>query len=433
MIATVLLGCITMLELFLCFRLSVRITDGGNIDFTMLRRLLFLALCGLFLFLSIINKTRLYFNVIEWVVEDILIIFIFISTKGKHQSIKVSFAVLVNHILICMDYAVAFALVSHKAEYFTVDKILHGNIPEVYSIFLIFRIVVVFFFFVVDIDKKMPDLKRNRRLLILLDILSFVFLLFLRLQFIHGNKSVHISYTYIAVGFGVMWCLIFSIYELIENNRERERFMAFKNESLEQSYQHLYNEQRRLERTAHDFKNHINLLIYYLEDERYQEALTYSRKLGNPLEIITQKSWSGQKMLDTILNTKFIEAEKKGIKVNAKIKSITKVPMTDYDLCVIITNLFDNAIEACETVAKENKRISITVQSMNHVFLIKIVNSIGKKPVKYGNTFRTTKRDKKIHGIGIESVRAAVDRYHGTLMLECDSERFSAIVSVYQN
>lgn len=433
MIATMLLGIVTILELYLCSHLSTRYISGRDTDFNIFHICLLFALCSLFLFLSVMNKVSTYFSSVEWFVEDVLIIFIFVCMKIKHRSIKVLFAILVKHILICMDYAIAFALVSRKSDQFTVEGVLHGNIPEVYSIYLILRIVGIAFFFVIDIEKKLPDLKRNRRLLFLLDVLSFMFLLFLQIQFIHGNKSVHISYTYIAVGFCIMWGLVFSMYELIENNRERERFMTLKNESLEQSYQHLYNEQRRLERTAHDFKNHINLLICYLEDGEYQEALEYSKKLGNPLKIITQKSWSGHKMLDTILNTKFAEAEKKDIKVNAEIKAITKIPVADYDLCIIITNLFDNAIEACEYVSKENKKIRITVQSMNHVFIIKIENSIGRKPIKYGDSYRTTKENKRIHGIGLESVRAAVDKYHGTLVLEYDSRNFVAVVSVYQN
>ena len=214
------------------------------------------------------------------------------------------------------------------------------------------------------------------------------------------------------------------------NRREKEEKIYTKNKLMELNYQKLYEEQKRLEQTAHDFKNHINLMMRYLEEEKYEKAIEYGRKLENPLEVISQRSWSDNKILDTILNIKLLEARKKEIQIHTEIDNMVNLPLSDYDLCAILSNLLDNAIEACEYVEPKKREISVSIKSIGHLFIMKIVNSMEKKPIIRNDKFHTTKSDKDVHGIGLESVEASISKYQGTLLLEHTEDQFSAVVSV---
>ena len=97
-------------------------------------------------------------------------------------------------------------------------------------------------------------------------------------------------------------------------------------------------------------------MIKYLKEEKYDEAIEYGSKLSSPLEVISQRSWSGNKTVDTILNTKLLEAEQKSIEVHMEVDHMVKFPLADYDLCVVLSNLFDNAIEACEYTKKKKRK-----------------------------------------------------------------------------
>lgn len=283
-----------------------------------------------------------------------------------------------------------------------------------------------------QMKERFSDLRQTRRMLLVIDIISYLGVLLFQQLFMREINEVYVNSFYVTLAMGAVLCIMFYIYDSMISRREREQLINTTNKLLENNYQKLYNEQKRLEHTAHDFKNHINLLIRYLEEEKYSEAIEYGRKLISPLDMISQRSWSGNKIIDTILNTKLSEAGQKNIRVHMEIENMIKIPIMDYDVCVILSNLFDNAIEACEYVKKEKKEIFVSIKLTGIMFIIKFLNSMEKKPLKKNHKYYTTKRDKDTHGIGLESVRESVEKYGGTLLLEHTEDQFMAIVSIME-
>ncbi len=97
-------------------------------------------------------------------------------------------------------------------------------------------------------------------------------------------------------------------------------------------------------------------MIAYLELGKTEEMMKYLRDLDKDLSTIDQVIKTGNIMVDSILNTKISIAEKNNIKVTADAVVSDKVAISDIDLCVIIGNLLDNAIEASMTVENEEER-----------------------------------------------------------------------------
>ncbi|MEE0913765.1 MAG: GHKL domain-containing protein [Ruminococcus sp.] len=88
-------------------------------------------------------------------------------------------------------------------------------------------------------------------------------------------------------------------------------------------------------------------------------------------------------------------------------------------------NALDNAIEACRQVKKHNKVVKIKIQENANTVHICISNPVDK-PVKIvNNRISTTKADKINHGLGLYSINKSVEKYNGSVNIECDNNVFS--------
>lgn len=421
-------------NLFFCMYLAYVLLKEKEEPFTLnQRRLRFLA-CVFMVILNAVDLPILYYNNGIWIQTDLFLILFFKCSKDSHRFIRAEIAVLIKHLTIYMDYAVGFLLVSSGNTRYPMKIVLYGKRIEILCIFFIIRFVLLVAAIILKsrIEGRFSDLRQTRRGLLVVDVISYLGVLMFQQLFLREINQIFVNSFYVTLAMGIVLCMIFYFYDFMISQKERERLIDTTNKLLEKNYRKLYDEQKRLEHTAHDFKNHINLLTQYLEEEKYKEAVRYCRKLTSPLAVVIQRSWSGNKILDTILNTKLSEAEEKHIRVHMDIDDMSNLPLTDYDLCVILSNLFDNSIEACEYVEREKREILVSIKSTGVMFVIKFLNSMEKKPIERNHKYHTIKKDEESHGIGLESVRASVEKYQGTLLLDYTEDQFSAVVSIVE-
>lgn len=432
MIKILLLIGIEALNLFLCIYLAYGLPGEKEEGLTGKQKVLLLLACAAVIALNVVNLRYLYFNNLMWIQTDLFLLMLFKCIKGRHHFIRGGIAILVKHLTIYMDYAIGFLLIGSGNERYSMRAVLYNERLDVTCIFLSARVILLIAAIILlsQIEYRFTDFRQTRMVLMCVDIIGYIGVLLFQQLFLREINQIYVNSFYVTLVMGIILCIAFFAYNSIISRREREQLIYTTSKLMERNYQKLYDEQKRLEHTAHDFKNHINLLIKYLEEEKYQAAIDYGKKLTSPLEVVSRRSWSGNKILDTILNTKLSEAEQKRIQVHMEIDNMTKLPLTDYDLCVVLSNLFDNAIEACEYVEKQRKEISVSIKSTGYLFIIKIVNSMEKKPIKRNHQYYTTKSDKDVHGIGLESVRASIEKYQGTLLLKHTENEFTAVVSI---
>lgn len=428
-----LLVGIETLQMFLCIFLPVKLTGGMEEKTADWKKVLSLAICIWVIQSNVKNRRNLYYNGGIWIMVDICALLVFLLIKTKKALVCTGMAILINHVLIYIDYVVGFLFVSYGSENYTETEVVHGKYPGIKVIHLLVRVILAVGVAVGTSKRKvrLEDLRYSRMIFLILDSFSYALLIFFQVQFLEGTVNVQLNYALIVFAMAAVFCAILIVYMKYVNQKEQKRQMELRNDLLEDNYRQLYAEQIQLERTAHDFKNHVNVLENYLEEESYSEALEYVRTLKAPLETIYQRNWSGCRMLDTILNNKFAEADRQGIRLYPEIEVTGDISLSEYDLCVVLSNLLDNAIEACRYVEKGEKELCVSVKTMNQFFLVKIVNSIGKEPKQENGVYVTTKKDPQKHGIGLESVRASLEKYRGTLALEYTEREFTAVVSVW--
>ena len=132
--------------------------------------------------------------------------------------------------------------------------------------------------------------------------------------------------------------------------------------------------------------------------------------------------WTGNKLIDLILNCKRLEAKENGLVVNIQADTLKNVAIPDSDLCVIFSNLLDNAIENCGG----NQTIEITVKQRNHLLIFIIRNPI--KRIQNTDELKTWKDNKSLHGIGLESVKLSVERNQGNFEYGSQEGIFESLV-----
>lgn len=167
---------------------------------------------------------------------------------------------------------------------------------------------------------------------------------------------------------------------------------------------------------AHDAKKH---LVAIQELNNNPEIDKYIVQMTNRLKAHSNTCHSGNHTLDILINKYDTECKIKNIDFSFDTKLANLNTVDDYDLVSIISNLLDNAIEAASNSSA--KFITLETNKVNTYDSLIITNSCDTAPDSINNELRTTKKNKRIHGIGIKSVLKTLKKYDGDLEWEYNS------------
>ena len=195
--------------------------------------------------------------------------------------------------------------------------------------------------------------------------------------------------------------------------RKNTKVTEYQNTLMEQHYVEVENMYRKMRGWRHDYHNHMQVLAAYLESGQVEKAREFLDEINDNLVKVDTVLKTGNTMVDAILNSKISLMRAKDIAVDATARVPGELPMADVDLCVIIGNLLDNSMEACESLPMEQRfvRIYISVKE-THLYMV-FTNSAGKKQAKVGKIFASTKGSG--HGFGLTRVDELVEKYGGYL------------------
>lgn len=206
--------------------------------------------------------------------------------------------------------------------------------------------------------------------------------------------------------------------------KERQRL-------LEQDYKRIVALSREKSRLLHDIKNHLLIIEGLLKYGLSEKALVYIQELRN--SELESKPWmqSDNVIVNALMNEKINLAKSKGIKVQLRTSDLKDSFINDRDWCVILGNLLDNAIEACEKV-EGKKEIIVKIDDVAYGTIINIRNSYcGDVPDMEGEV-PTAKADKEEHGIGNQNVRLAAKKYGAIILYKKEKEMFGVTLVLYR-
>ena len=203
-----------------------------------------------------------------------------------------------------------------------------------------------------------------------------------------------------------------------------KRIAAYQRELIETHYAEVENMYRQIRGWRHDFRNHIQTMKAYAAAEDWQAVRHYLDELDGDLAAVDPVIKTGNPMADAILNSKISLARSKDIPVTADAHIPVALKLSEIDLCCIIGNLFDNAIEASLRLPPEKRLIRVYLDMKNTQLYLSFTNfNAGKKLRRAGGLFPTTKGEG--HGFGLLRTDAIVKRLGGYLSRNSEDGAFT--------
>jgi sensor histidine kinase regulating citrate/malate metabolism len=206
---------------------------------------------------------------------------------------------------------------------------------------------------------------------------------------------------------------------------------TYQHELIETHYREVDNMYRQIRGWRHDYRNHIQTMKAYAASGDLDAIKKYLDLLDEDLTTVDTVVKTGNPMTDAILNSKISLAKSKGIEVVADAHIPVKLKSSEIDLCCIIGNLFDNAIEATEALPEDKRVIRVYMDMKNTQLYISFTNfTAGKKLKKTNGLFRSTKGDG--HGFGLVRIDAIVKRLDGYISRNSEDGAFTTEILLPQ-
>ncbi|MDY5575947.1 MAG: GHKL domain-containing protein [Lachnospiraceae bacterium] len=262
-------------------------------------------------------------------------------------------------------------------------------------------------------------------LLIVMLIVTSMVCFFLN-QVFNDEEHENLWFMLIVVCLIVVNVVMYYLVLIVSRSNHRNAEMNMLKIQLEQQKQYIIEVKERyqeMSKIRHDMKNYVANTLTLVENGKIEEGIAYMRKfqdmkLGNYQKFV----FTDSDVINAVINSKFSYAYDKQIETNCNVLGNILV-VDEFDLSILLSNLLDNAIEACENNTKKSK-IWIDMMKKAGYLNICIRNTIDKSVLSENKKLETSKKDKSMHGFGMKSVREIVDKYRGIMNVWEENNEF---------
>ena len=210
-----------------------------------------------------------------------------------------------------------------------------------------------------------------------------------------------------------------------------KRIAAYQRELIETHYREVENMYRQIRGWRHDYRNHIQMMKVLASNGDMDALKAYLDELDTDLNTVDTVVKTGNPMADAILNSKISLARSRNIPTQVDAHIPVKLKMSELDLCCIIGNLFDNAMEASMALPEEKRMIRVYMDMKGTQLYISFTNfTAAKKLSKVGKGFKTSKGEG--HGFGLVRIDDIVSRYDGYLSRNSEDGAFTTEILIPQ-
>lgn len=215
--------------------------------------------------------------------------------------------------------------------------------------------------------------------------------------------------------------LLFAILTLADHERlEQASRMANLREVY---YQGLQREEKQVRTLRHDLRNHLTVVRGLLETGDTAKALGYLDQIAGSPALRGTKRLCENETANVVLASKAEEMARDGLEGDFAVSLPRDLPVADTDLCALLGNALDNAMESARQAA--DKRVAVRCRAEKGLFMLRVENAVGGE---VRPDLATTKADKSAHGFGLAGMREIAGRYGGSLDAQSGEGRFELVV-----
>ena len=221
---------------------------------------------------------------------------------------------------------------------------------------------------------------------------------------------------------GIVSCILYFMYKILFLTYKQNEILKQMHDQKEYSEKILTNDEN-LRCFRHDYRNHMIVINSLLESGRTDRAREYLNNMNNDISSTLTKISTGNFISDAIINNKAVAAAEHDVSIKFTGQIIPE-GIADEDLCTVLANILDNAIEATKNLSS-NKNIHIDAALRNEFFIMNVSNPVEIDiKIRKDGTIKTSKKNQSEHGFGIKNVQKAIKKYGGTVSLSCENKIF---------
>ena len=195
----------------------------------------------------------------------------------------------------------------------------------------------------------------------------------------------------------------------------------------EQRIQYAENIKRQYEETQmikHDLKQVYSIMASLVSKGKYDEALEYIKKADNNTALNESVINVDNDLLNAILNSKINFAQTNDIEVFCVAEKSCSA-IENEDLCTLLGNMLDNAIEACIKCDKKDRFMEINISSYKNKMIITVSNTVENNVLADNKDLVTTKPETEQHGFGLKGIKQIINKYNGSLLYYQEDNLFT--------
>ncbi len=419
---------VTVFEAFVAMRFVLKF-QGYNFSITSAK----LKYIYISLGYAALTTVLTYFVPYEGILGIIYVIFLFIISLMFTES-KIITKVFVSVVTVLISLAVAAAITGAFSA--TFNKPLSEIFFEMSWVRLVCvilgQMLKVFAYDVILKATQSPKIRMNKKewaLILAIFGLSFISISLVQTAAIKTNdhSEIFLAAELCSIIIVVVCFYMTVLLNKTQHESERLRTIAQQEEFRVQYAENIKKQYEEISQVRHDMKQTNSVVLSLLMESKYDEAIGYMQKAARKISEFDVVIDVGNDFVNAILNAKLIEAKRNGITVICSAdKNATGID--EVDLCNLLGNLLDNAIEACEKCCNRQRVIEIKLRMCNDKYLLEVENTAVENALQNNTQLSTTKKDTARHGYGVKSIRSIAEKYNGMVNFSQVGDRFRSTV-----
>ena len=229
----------------------------------------------------------------------------------------------------------------------------------------------------------------------------------------------------------ISYYILVKIMEQTRQNTVLQEKIRTSQEVLEmqrQHYQLLTNRIQEARAIRHDFHHHLLAMQAYLSGRQYEQLTDYLSQYAREFSSPSQAPLCRHYLADAVLQHYQIQANEQGCEFRTFIDIPPQVSISDLDLCIVLGNLLENALEGSRRVAQDEQVLHLHLKQHGEMLLLTLDNRFDGSLHYREGTLLSHKRGGAVEGIGLQSVRAIAEKYQGVLRIEPNANVFKVSV-----